>query len=722
MNRLKKSPLFVLLLAMGISACNNNNNNNTTSNNSDDAASAGDKARELVAKMTLEQKIAQLHGAAPAMEMTDEAVAKLFEDAKKDPSLLLMPRRVDSLDSLDIPAMRFVNGPSGVGTGDNHPQDAATALPSPIALAATWDVAAAKEFGKVQGSETILLNYMVMQAPSMNIARVPQGGRVFEAFGEDPFLTSKIAVNNILGIQGEGAMAVAKHYAANNQETNRLSVNEIIDDRTLREIYLPAFEASVKQGKVASIMSAYNKVNGVYCSENNYLLNDILKDEWGFNGFVYSDFGATRSTVPSALNGLDLEMPNGIFYGDSLLTAVKSGKVKEADIDEKLIRRFAKMYEYGFFDQKNKSAGKIPAKENGAISRRIAERSVVLLKNENSLLPLRKENLKSVALIGAEIEIALAGGGGSSHVVPLYTVTPLQGLKNKLGNNVAISTSKGNNTAETANIAKKADVAIVILSLKTTEGMDNEIVFSKAQNDLVEKVAAANPKTIVVIKTGSSIILPWINKVPALVEAWYPGEEDGNVVASVLLGEVNPSGKLPLSFPKQLSDLPANTKEQFPGVKNVARYSEGIFVGYRHFDKNKIEPLFPFGYGLSYTTFKYKNPKVTKKGSANSTAYEEAFTVELDVTNTGKVAGAEVAQLYLGLPSTRELPQAPGKLAGFTRVELKPGETKRVSIPVEARSLSYWDVKTKSWKRVGGEAKIMIGSSSRNIHANLKFT
>ena len=721
MEHFNKTPIIIPLIlccVIGISACNNHK----TANNASDSSSAGKKARELVSKMSLEQKVAQLHGAAPAMEMTDEAVAKLFEEAKKDPSLLLMPRRVDSIDSLKIPAMRFVNGPSGVGTGDNHPQDAATALPSPIALAATWDVDAAQQFGKIQGSETILLNYMVMQAPSMNIARVPQGGRVFEAFGEDPFLTSKIAVYNIMGIQGEGAMAVAKHFAANNQETNRLSVDEIIDERTLREIYLPAFEAAVKQGKVAAVMSAYNKINGVFSSENNYLLNDILKGEWGFKGFVYSDFGATHSTVASALGGLDLEMPNGLYYGDSLLTAVKSGKVKESVIDEMLIRRYAAMYEFGFFDKNKKIAGKIPAKENGALSREIAEKSIVLLKNENGLLPLQKGNIKTFAVIGDQIDKAAAGGGGSSHVVPLYTVTPIQGLKNKFGASVAFSTSDGKNVAEAVAMAKKADIAIVMLNLFTTEGMDNEIVFSKAQNDLVEKVAAANPKTVVVIKTGSSVLLPWIDKVPALIEAWYPGEEDGNVVASILVGEVNPSGKLPLSFPKQLKDLPANTKEQFPGVSNVARYSEGIFVGYRHFDKNKIAPLFPFGHGLSYTTFEYKNPKVSKKGTENGTAYEEALTVELDVTNTGNVAGAEVVQLYLALPSTTALPQAPVKLAGFKRVELKPGETKRVSIPVEARSLSYWDIKTKSWKRVAGEINILVGSSSRNIHANLKFS
>jgi beta-glucosidase len=704
-------------MAIAITACNSSSGSGEHTSGSAGNLAEAKKAKALVAQMTLEEKIQQMHGAAPSMEMTDEAVAKLFEDAKQDPSLLLMPRRVDSLARLKIPTMRVVNGPSGVGTGDHFPQMPATALPSPIALAATWDVVSANEFGKIQGSETLLLDNMVMQAPSMNIARVPQGGRVFEGFGEDPYLAGQIAVNSIKGIQREGAMANAKHFAANNQETNRLSINEIIDERTLREIYLPAFEASVKLGKVASVMSAYNKINGSYCSENDWLLHDLLKKEWGFKGFVYSDFGATHSTVASALNGLDLEMPNGVYFGDSLLLAVKNGKVPESVLDEKLIRRYSKMYEFGFFDQKVKT-GEIPAAKNGAVSRGIAEKAIVLLKNEKNILPLDARQIKSMALIGERIEKAEAGGGGSSHVVPLYTVSPLQGMQHKAGKQVKITTSNGANLTEATQVAKNAQVAVVMLTLLTTEGMDNEIVFTKAQNELVEKVAAANPNTVVVIKTGSSVILPWATRVPAIVEAWYPGEEDGNAVASVLFGEVNPSGKLPLSFPKKLSDLPASTAAQFPGVNNVVNYSEGIFVGYRHFDQRNIEPLFPFGHGLSYTAFDFKNPKVTQKGSG--TDYQEALALELEVTNTGKVPGTEVVQVYLGLPATADTPQAPKKLAGFTRVELKAGETKHITIPVSGRSLSYWDVKTKGWKLAKGAVNVQIGSSSRDIRLQKK--
>ena len=686
--------------------------------------SAKEKARALVAQMTLEEKISQVHGGDDGKlihglsKMTKAQIKELMDAINKNPLLAKIYRIINGIPRLNIPSMVVTNGPSGVAMGNGMPQLPATALPAPIALAATWDITAATLYGKTEGVESKILKNGFLEAPCINIARDPRGGRTFEAYGEDPYLSGKIAVADIEGIQNEGVLANVKHFAANNQETDRFMVNEVIGERTLREIYLPAFEASVIQGHAASLMTAYNKINGPYCSENDLLLNKILRDEWKFDGFLTSDFGAVHSTVPSALYGLDVEMPDNFYFGDSLLTAVKVGKVPESVIDDKIIRRYTKMFEIGLFDQNTANIPTaIPAKENGLISRKISEEGTVLLQNKNNLLPLKLNKIKSIALIGKKLDKAEAGGGGSSHVVPLYTVTPLQGLKERVGSKVTVETATGENVEQAVALAKKSDVVIIMLNLLTSEGMDNEISFDATTNKMVAKVVKANPMTVVVLKTGSAIMMPWVNDVPSILEAWFPGEEDGHSVPAILFGDVNPSGKLPLTFPKDIKDVPANTPEQFPGVNLVANYSEGIFVGYRHYDKDNIEPLFPFGFGLSYTTFGYKNIKLDKAAKI-TTDYTNAFSVELNVSNTGKAAGAEVVQVYLGLPSTTNVEQAPKKLAGFSRVVLKAGETKHVNIPVEGRSLCYWDHPTHSWKMVNGNVKVMVGSSSRDIRLN----
>jgi len=686
--------------------------------------SAKDKARALVSQLTLEEKISQVHGGdngkliRGVSKMTKEQIKAFFEAITKNPELGRIYRIVNGIPRLNIPSMVVTNGPSGVAMGNGLPQLPATALPAPIALAASWDLTAANLYGKIQGVEAKILKNQFFEAPCVNIARDPRGGRTFEAYGEDPYLSGKIAIADITGIQNEGVLANVKHFAANNQETNRMTVNEIIGERTLREMYLPAFEASVIQGHVASLMTAYNKINGPYCSENDLLLNKILRDEWKFDGFLTSDFGAVHSTVPSALYGLDVEMPDNFYFGDSLLAAVKAGEVPESVIDDKIIRRYTKMIEIGLFDQNTVNIPTaIPAKENGLIARKISEEGTVLLQNKNNLLPLNLNKTKSIALIGKKNDKAEAGGGGSSHVVPLYTVSPLQGLKDRVGGKVTVETATGEDIEQAVALAKKSDVVVIMLNLLTSEGMDNDIAFDAKTNEMVAKVAQANPKTVVVLKTGSAITMPWVNEVPSILEVWFPGEEDGNSVPAILFGDVNPSGKLPLTFPKDINDVPTNTPEQFPGVNLVANYSEGIFVGYRHYDKKNIEPLFAFGHGLSYTTFGYKNIKINKAVSiAND--YSIACSVELNVANTGNTAGAEVVQIYLGLPSSTDVEQAPKKLAGFARVELKAGETKHVSIPLEGRSFCYWDINSHSWKTVKGIVKVMAGSSSRDIRLN----
>jgi beta-glucosidase len=663
------------------------------------ADDADARARQIVSQMTLEEKIMELHGIGDKVHR----------------------RYVPPISRLGIPALVVANGPCGVGPGDEHDQLPATALPAPILLAATWDVSLAKKYGVIIGKEALDLHDTLLEGPDINIARAPQNGRTFEAFGEDPFLAGRLSVNEIEGIQSQGEIANVKHYAANNQETDRFTINEIVSERALREIYLPAFEASIKEGHSASIMSAYPRVNGHFCSENDELLNEILKKEWNFQGFVTSDFGAVHSTVPSAMTGLDLEMPSGKYFGIALEAAVESNQVPMSVIDDKLIRRFRTMIQYGFFDHPQ-AFKPIPAKADGDKSLRIAEEGMVLLKNDGDVLPLDVTKLKSIAVIGPYASKAMTGGGGSSHVIPLYTVDPVSGIQRRAGEKINVQFSDGTNIMEAVSLAKSADVAIVMVGDRESEGRDHPLTLTNNQDELIEAVAAANPHTIVVLKTGSTILMPWLDKVPAILEAWYPGEEDGNAVAAVLFGDVNPSGKLPLTFPKQLSDLPANTPAQYPGTNRVVNYSEGIFVGYRHYDAQNIQPLFPFGFGLSYTTFGYKNISVAPGKISLKESSTPAVTIDFDLTNTGKKSGEEIAELYLGLPSTADIPQPPKQLKGFSKISLKPGRTRHMRLQLDARALSYWNTANHDWEILPGTYRVMAGSSSRDLPLQSSFT
>ena len=662
------------------------------------AENADARARRIVSRMTLQEKITELHGIGDQVHR----------------------RYVPGIPRLGIPPLIVANGPCGVGPGDEPKQLPATALPAPIALAATWDLSLAKNYGVIIGREALDLHDTLLEGPDINIARVPQNGRTFEAFGEDPFLVGRLSVAEIQGIQSQGEIANVKHYAANNQETDRFRVNEIIDQRTLREIYLPAFEASIKEGHSTSIMSAYPRVNGHFCSESDELLNQILKKEWNFQGFITSDFGAVHSTVPSALATLDLEMPNGKYFGSALQTAVESNAVPLSVIDDKLIRRFSAMIEYGFFDHPQ-TMKPIPAQKDGSQARRIAEEGMVLLKNEGDLLPLDGKKLHRIAVIGPYAGKAMTGGGGSSHVIPLYTVDPVEGIQKYASADVKVDFDNGSNVVAAVALARSADVAIVMVGDRESEGRDHPITLAGKQDELVEEVAGANPHTIVVLKSGSAILMPWVDKVPALLEAWYPGEEDGNAVAAVLFGQVNPSGKLPLTFPKQLSDLPASTPEQYPGINGVVKYTEGIFVGYRHYDAHNLEPLFPFGFGISYTTFDYKNLSLSTRDISLKRTRSPSVTVEFDVTNTGKRAGEEIAELYLGLPSTTEVPQPPKQLKGFAKIAVKPGKTHHVRLQLDARALSYWNTANNDWEILPGVYHVMAGGSSRNLPLEASF-
>ena len=664
---------------------------------------------QLINQMTLGDDIIELHG---IQDNNDYRV-------------------VPGIATLGIPLLNVTNGPAGATKGGPGHQGPATAMPAPIALAATWDVNLANQYGSVVGAESKAWANGLLEGLDINIARAPQNGRTFEAYGEDPYLVAQMAVANLTGTQSQGIITESKHFAANNQETDRMTVNEIIDERTLREIYLPAFEATVKAG-VGAVMCAYNQVNGAYMCENDRLLNRILKQEWGFTGFVTSDFGATHSTVASANAGLDLEMPTGIFFDTLLESAVTAGQVPQTVINDKLIRRFSTMMNLGVYNNPPVLTT-IPSQQDGLISRQIAEAGMVLLQNKpgvrplntSKILPLNATTLHHIALIGPYAGAAMTGGAGSSLVTPIYTVAPVAGIQNRVGPTVTVSYNDGSTISSAVSIAQTADVAIVMVGDNETEGMDNSISLSGTQDSLVESIVAANPNTIVVMKSGTAILMPWANSVPAILQAWYPGEEDGNAVAAVLFGDVNPSGKLPLTFPLQLSDLPANTAAQYPGVLvngvPTATYSEGLFVGYRHYDQANIAPLFPFGFGLSYTNFSFQNLAITPTSFTFTNNPTQTVTVSLSVTNTGLVSGAEVVQLYLGIPSTA-VPEPPKSLQGFQKVMLQPGQTLPVQLTLNQRSFSYWDILSQSWKVVPGTYQIMVGDSSRNILLQSQIT
>ncbi|HZI32197.1 MAG TPA: glycoside hydrolase family 3 C-terminal domain-containing protein, partial [Candidatus Binatia bacterium] len=522
------------------------------------------RARKVVAQMTLDEKIAQLHG---------------IRD--KDNY-----RVVPGLPRLGIPALPLCNGPAGAGPAGPGHEGKATALPAPISLAATWDREAAHTYGDICGSESADLGNVLLESPDVNIARTPHGGRTFESFGEDPYLAGQIAAANIQGIQSCGVIANVKHFVANNQEHDRFGINEIIAERTLREIYLPAFEAAVKKGHVGSLMAAYNKVNGEFSCENEFLLTQVLKKDWGFDGFVTSDFGAVHSTVPCAKAGLDLELPTGKYWGDKLKKAVESKEVSESLLDDKLVRRYRTMMRFGIWD-KPPTHREIPS-SHAETAMNLGAEGAVLLKNDGDVLPLKADKIHSIALIGPFAERAMTGGGGSSHVSPILTVKPEDGIRKMVGHDVAIHVMDGKNLAEAVKLAKTNDVTILMLGDHQTEGHDHPITLSGNQDELAKAVLAANPHTIVVLKTGGPVLMPWVEQAPAILEVWYPGEEDGDVVAAVLFGKVNPSGKLPITFPKHEADTPLQSPQRYPGVDGVAHYSEGVFVGYRWYDDKKI--------------------------------------------------------------------------------------------------------------------------------------
>jgi beta-glucosidase len=670
----------------------------------------------LVCRMTLQEKIGMVHA---DTQFTAAGVERL-----------------------GVPPLTMSDGPNGVREdiqrngwkAAGRTDDFSTWLPVDLCLAATFDPAIADAYGAVIGQEAKERGKNVMLGPSLNIQRTPLGGRNFEYMGEDPFLTSRMAVGYIRGEQAQGVASCAKHFAANNQETNRGTIDVEMDERTLREIYLPAFRAAVQQAGVLCVMGAYNEFRGQHCCHNDYLLNKILKGEWGFSGMVISDWGGAHDTRQAALNGLDLEMGtnkpyNKYYLADPFLQLIKSGQIPVSMLDDKVRRRLRVMQAIGLLDHRF-AGGSINTPQHQTTARQVAEEGIVLLKNDGGLLPLDSKKITSIAVIGENAVHPMAHAGGSATIKAFYEITPLQGILQRAPNvNVTFSMGyarKGMNDqmiARAERAASGADIAIVVAGLPHNRFYDEEGTDRKNlklpfhQDELIQKIVQANPRTIVVLIDGGAVEMPWVDRVPAIVQAWYPGMEGGNALAEILFGDINPSGKLPCTFPRQLTDSPAHAMGAFPGQHGVEHYDEGLLVGYRWFDAKSIQPLFPFGFGLSYTRFDYSNLRLVDQHGLHG----NEVLVECDIANTGSRSGSEVVQVYVS-QSHPSLPRPPKELKGFARISLKAGEKGVVSIPLDFSSFAFYDPARAAWVAEKDDYAIEVASSSRDVRLTGKWT
>lgn len=679
------------------------------------------KVEALLGQMTIEEKVNMLHASSSFTS--------------------------GGCERLGIPEMHMSDGPHGVRhehgrdwMKDEGVRDSSTYLPVGTALAATWNEDLGYEFGKVLGSEANYRKKDMILGPGFNIIRSPLNGRNFEYLTEDPYLNSRMVVGYIKGVQEMGVAACAKHYIANTMEYEREKVDVRMSDRAFREIYLPAYVTAVKEADVLTIMAAYNKFNGTYCAHNKYLLNEILKDELGFEGLVVSDWAAVKNTHEAVRAGIDIEMGtdlkqewgkpeyNKFFMGDTVVSMVKNGHLEESVVDDKVRRILRVMMRINKFDERQPGAYNTP--EHQAVARKIADEAIVLLKNEN-VLPFQKSNIKKVAVIGANANHKHAGAGGSSQVKAFYEITPLEGLKNSLSDGTEITHVQGykiqkdgkSNSqliAEAVKAVKGADAAIYIggfIHGFSDEWADNaydaedidktDMYLPFGQDELIEAVLTANPNTVIVLMGGGPVDMRrWKNKANAIVQAWYPGMEGGNALADILLGAINPSGKMPMTFPEKLEDSPAHTAENFPFSDLTINHTEDIFVGYRHFDTYDVEPAFAFGHGLSYTGFEFTDLKVNKSG--------ENVNLSLKLTNTGNMAGAEVLQVYVK-DTEASVPRPEKELKAFKKVFLEPSASQVVNIELGKDAFSFYDADKKQWVLEPGQFEVLVGSSSRDI-------
>lgn len=631
------------------------------------------------------------------------------------------------VERLGLPEMLVSDGPHGIRrVADIHSitqkSEPATCFPTASSLAAAWDVGLVHELGEALAEEAITLGVSVLLGPGANMKRTPLCGRNFEYFSEDPYLAGELAASLIDGIQSKGVGTSLKHYAANNQEFERFSINADIDERALREIYLPAFETAVTKAKPWTVMCAYNKVNGTYASEHHQLLTDILKNEWGFSGLIMSDWGAVHDRVAALKAGLDLEMPGPKQTRvNAVIAAVRNGDLDESVLDES-VRRIVTIVCQAAQTPKG---GEFDAAAHHALARKISAECMVLLKN-NGLLPL--QNPQHIAVIGRAAQEAHFQGGGSSHINPTQVDVPFNELQ-KLAANAEFSFAVGypeddsqeqGLIDEAVAISQAADVALLYIALPTfkeSEGYDrSDLDLTDQQVALIQAVTAVQPHTVVILNNGAPIVMGnWIEGTAAVLEAWMMGQAGGGAIADVLFGRVNPSGKLSETYPLRLADTPAYLN--YPGENGMVRYGEGLFIGYRYYDARELPVAFPFGYGLSYTTFAYSN----LRAAADTFKDVDGLTVSVDITNTGRVAGKEIVQVYVHDHESR-LIRPYKELKGFAKVSLQPGETKTVSIPLNSRAFAYYDPAYQRWITENGQFDILVGASSADIRCRTTVT
>ncbi|MFU7515588.1 beta-glucosidase [Clostridium sp. HCS.1] len=688
------------------------------------------KIEEIIKSLTLEEKIGMIHGAG------------LF--------------RTEGVERLGIKPLKMADGPMGVRNefpDDSwvpygYSDDYVSYLPCNTSLAATWNRELAYKEGYVLGNEARGRGKDVILAPGINIIRSPLCGRNFEYMSEDPYLTKEMAVPYIKGVQENDVAVCVKHFAVNNQETERLNVDVIVSDRALREIYFPAFEAAVKEGNAYSIMGAYNKIWDQYCCHNPKLLKEILREEWGFDGVVISDWSGVHDTKEAAEAGMDIEMSvtynfDEYFFANPMIHAVEKGIVSEEVIDDKIRNILRLMYRLKMFSE-NRKKGEYNSYENREKALEIARESIILLKNEDNILPLKEKELKKIAVIGENADIRHSSGGGSAEIKSLYEITPLLGLKMKLGGNTEVKYARGytNNEEEREEVlkeaielAKNSDAVIFVGGLKHTkenfelyenalqstkdddvvnidsEGNDKtNMLLPYKQDEVINELLKANKNTVLVISTGSPVdMASFALDAKAIIQTSYNGMEGGKALAEVIFGDVNPSGKLSYTVPVRLEDSPAHSLGEFPGGEKV-RYDEDIFVGYRYFSTYDVKPLFAFGHGLSYTDFKYDNLKV----EVNELENDIDVTVSLDLTNVGKMKGSEVVELYINdVESTLKRPNI--ELKGFEKINLEVNESKRVKIHLNKKDFAFYNEEKKVWTVESGRFNILVGSSSDNI-------
>ncbi len=712
----------------------------------DDSKPIEDRIEDALSRITVEEKVALIHAQS---KFSSPGVARL-----------------------GIPEFWMTDGPHGIRPEvlwDEWNQagwtnDSCVAFPALTCLAATWNPEAALLYGQSIGEEARYRNKTVLLGPGVNIYRTPLNGRNFEYMGEDPYLASQMVVPYVKGVQQNGVAACVKHYALNNQEINRHTTNVIVDDRALYEIYLPAFKAAVQKGKAWAIMGSYNLYKNQHNCHNRYLLNDILKGEWGFDGVVVSDWGGVHNTEEAIYNGMDMEFgswTNGLSKGmgnaydnyylaHPYLKQIKEGKIGTKELDDK-VRRILRLA-FRTTMNRNRPYGAMLSEEHIAAARKIGEEGIVLLQNKKNILPIDLNRTKKIAVIGENALKMMTVGGGSSSLKVQYECSPLDGIKRRMGDGIEISyargyvgdtggqfdgVSSGQNLKddrsarqlieEAVRIAQSADYVIFIGGLNKSGHQDCEDTDRKGlelpykQDKVIGALAKVNKNLIVVNISGNAVAMPWISEVPAVIQAWYLGTEAGNAIASVLVGDVNPSGKLPFTFPEKLEDVGAHQLGDYPGRQREdgifdEKYNESIFVGYRWTDKQKIRPLFPFGHGLSYTTFAYGKATINKKVMK----IDEQIVITVPITNTGKRIGSEIVQLYISdLKSSS--PRPVKELKGFSKIQLAPGETQEVTFLIDKQALSFFNDSRHEWVAEPGKFEAQIAASATDIKSKVTF-